>query len=100
MQKKPRKIRLLMAYPSFKVIDSASPPVSPTVVARILTIQNPSVTCGTLLKPSVTALAALSARNPAPPLGLRGNPVTELAGAAKSHFPFSRFHFQLPSVSP
>src|ERR1700676_4613604 len=38
--KEPRKIRLLMAYPSFRVIDRASPPVSPSVVARILTIQN------------------------------------------------------------
>src|ERR1700730_16514247 len=45
--------RLLMAYPSFRVIDRASPPASPSVVARILTIQNTSVTRGTLLKASV-----------------------------------------------
>jgi hypothetical protein len=44
-----------MAYPSFRVIDSASPPVSPTVVAKILTTQNASVTLGTLLKATVLA---------------------------------------------
>src|ERR1700733_16331362 len=42
--KKPSKITLLTAYPRFSVIDSASPPVSPTVVARILIAQNASVT--------------------------------------------------------
>ena len=34
----------------FSVIVTASPPVSPSVVAAILMIQKPSVTSGTLLK--------------------------------------------------
>ena len=58
-QKKPRKIRLLMPYPSFRVIDRASPPVSLSVVARILMIQNASVTLATLLRASVLAAVSL-----------------------------------------
>src|SRR3954453_9110696 len=42
---------LLSAYPQFSVMETASPPVSPNVVAMILTIQNPSVTSGTLFMP-------------------------------------------------
>src|SRR5882672_3305989 len=42
---------LLKAYPQFSVIDTASPPVSPKVVATILMTQNASVTSGTLLIP-------------------------------------------------
>jgi len=45
----PIKIRLLVAYPRFMDIETASPPVSPSVVARILMIQKISVTSGTLL---------------------------------------------------
>jgi hypothetical protein len=67
-QKNPRKIRVASAYPSFKVIDTASPPVSPSVVARIFTAQNASVTCGTLLNTSVLAAVASSVLNPAPPV--------------------------------
>src|SRR5581483_9883446 len=37
-------------------MDSASPPVSPRVVARILIIQKTSVTSGTLLRPSFVAV--------------------------------------------
>src|ERR1700733_13300833 len=48
-RKSAKKMPVLTAYPSFRVIDSASPPVSPSVVAAILMIQNPSVTAGILL---------------------------------------------------
>src|SRR6266446_3950975 len=47
--KMPMKIRLLIAYPRFIDIETASPAVSPNVVARILMSQNASVTSGTLL---------------------------------------------------
>jgi hypothetical protein len=57
-RKNARKIRLLSAYPSFRVIDSASPPVSPSVVARILTTQNANVTRGTLLRASPSSATA------------------------------------------
>jgi hypothetical protein len=46
----PKKIIEPTAYPSFIDMVTASPPVSPSVVARILRIQKPSVTSGTLLK--------------------------------------------------
>jgi hypothetical protein len=49
--KNPKKITELTAYPSFIVIDSASPPVSPSVVASTLITQNAKVTSGTLLIP-------------------------------------------------
>jgi hypothetical protein len=44
---------VLAIYPKFSVIESASPPVSPSVVAQILINQKIKVTCGTLLKSSV-----------------------------------------------
>jgi len=34
-----KKIAVLIAYPRFRVIDKASPPVSPNVVAAILMTQ-------------------------------------------------------------
>lgn len=37
MAKNATKISVLTTYPSFSVMDSASPPVSPTVVAQIFT---------------------------------------------------------------
>ncbi len=39
----------LSTYPRFRLIDTASPPVSPKVVAAILMIQNAKATSGTLL---------------------------------------------------
>jgi hypothetical protein len=42
-------IAVLARYPKFIDIDSASPPVSPRVVARTLIIQKARVTSGTLL---------------------------------------------------
>jgi hypothetical protein len=42
-------IRLLAAYPSLKLMESVSPPVSPSVVAAIFTIQNPKTTSGTFI---------------------------------------------------
>jgi hypothetical protein len=41
---------VLVAYPSFSVIDGASPAVSTSVIAKILMTRNASVTGGTLLK--------------------------------------------------
>ena len=43
-----RKIAVPARYPSFIVIVTVSPPVSPSVVARILITQKPRVTAGTL----------------------------------------------------
>jgi hypothetical protein len=45
----PMKMMLLAAYPKFMDIETASPPVSPSVVARTLMTQNVRVTSGTLL---------------------------------------------------
>jgi hypothetical protein len=42
------KSKELTAYPTFKVIDSKSPAVSPRVVALIFIIQNKSVSSGIL----------------------------------------------------
>lgn len=42
------KIPVPTRYPRFMDIDTVSPPVSPSVVARILMTQNPSVIAGTL----------------------------------------------------
>jgi hypothetical protein len=47
--KMPMKMTLLAAYPKFIDIETASPPVSPSVVARTLMTQNVRVTSGTLL---------------------------------------------------
>src|SRR5450631_3163753 len=47
----PMNKALLSAYPQFNVMDTASPPVSPRVVAAILITQNVNVTSGTLLRP-------------------------------------------------
>ncbi len=47
--KMPMKMMLLSAYPRFSDMETASPPVSPNVVARILMNQKASVTSGTLL---------------------------------------------------
>src|SRR5689334_4590590 len=43
------KIAVPTRYPRFIDIETASPPVSPSVVAAILISQNPTVACGTLL---------------------------------------------------
>ncbi len=50
-------------------MDSASPPVSPTVVAQIFTIQKASVTRGTLLwtEWSVVVIAVAAVRTRPPP---------------------------------
>src|SRR5215470_9581868 len=59
-----RKIALPIRYPPFTISSAlsqlmvtASPPVSPSVVARILIIQNPKVTSGTLLGLVLTPVA-------------------------------------------
>ncbi|MGY3404905.1 hypothetical protein ACVWZV_001018 [Bradyrhizobium sp. GM5.1] len=49
IRKIPTKIALLTAYPRFMDMDTASPPVSPSVVASTLMIQKITVTSGTLL---------------------------------------------------
>jgi hypothetical protein len=45
-------IPVLTRYPRFMDIDTASPPVSPSVVANIFMIQKARVTSGTLLSVS------------------------------------------------
>jgi hypothetical protein len=46
------KIAVPTKYPRSIDIKTASPPVSPRVVARIFITQKPSVTCGTLIRTS------------------------------------------------
>ncbi len=47
--------------PRLKVVERTSAPVSPTVVARIWTIQNTSVTAGALLKTAAATCVRRSA---------------------------------------
>ena len=48
--KKLKKMAVPIAYPRCIVMDTASPAVSPRVVAQILMTQKPNVTSGTLFK--------------------------------------------------
>src|SRR3984885_10782841 len=57
------KIKVLTAYPSFIVMESASPPVSPSVVAAILMIQNAIAICGTLLATAKLRLSLARSRS-------------------------------------
>ncbi len=63
------KIPVPVRYPSPMDMETASPAVSPSVVAAILTIQKSSVTSGTLLKVASTASLSLTieARSPVHP---------------------------------
>src|ERR1700730_9655720 len=71
--KTPINIALLTAYPQFSVMETASPPVSPSVVAIILTTQKPNVTAGTLLMPSSIFMDILQKRWPP-----RGDPAIDV----------------------
>jgi hypothetical protein len=59
-----KKIPVLIAYPRFSVIDKASPPVLPSVVAAILMIQNVKVTRGTLFFMVPAGLGSVGDRCP------------------------------------
>src|SRR5438067_4088352 len=62
---------VLTPYPSFRVMESASPPVSPTVVAQILIIQNARVTSGTLLSRSILCSPVRIVDSPSPKINER-----------------------------
>ena len=49
-RKRAKKMALLKAYPRCIVIETASPPVSPRVVAATFMTQKANVTSGTLLE--------------------------------------------------
>jgi hypothetical protein len=66
--KMPMKMMLLSAYPRFSDIETASPPVSPNVVARILMSQKARVTSGTLLGIAATAPFVSAAESAMPAL--------------------------------
>jgi hypothetical protein len=65
-------------FPRFIDIVTESPPVSPSVVARILIIQNPSVTSGTLLIAPANSLVMLPS--------LRFLKMNRLSSRERTHF--------------